>query len=94
MPCPLALKLSWATMLLAPGLSYSCSQPGSADKQGHLAGEIVPAERDALCPCNALPNSPGCLSLPGCSYMVLFLKFISSVVPTINYDYTMPAGNA
>jgi len=25
-------------------------------------------------------------------YMVLFLKFISSVVPTIEYDYTMPAG--
>ena len=25
-------------------------------------------------------------------YMVLFLKFISSVVPTIEYDYTMPVG--
>lgn len=25
-------------------------------------------------------------------YMVLFLKFISSVVPTIEYDFTMPAG--
>ena len=25
-------------------------------------------------------------------YMVLFLKFISSVVPSISYDYTMPAG--
>ena len=24
--------------------------------------------------------------------MILFLKFISSVVPTIEYDFTMPAG--
>lgn len=27
-----------------------------------------------------------------CSYLVLFLKFIASVVPTIEYDYTMAAG--
>jgi hypothetical protein len=27
-----------------------------------------------------------------CSYMVLFLKFIASVVPTIEYDYTSSAG--
>ena len=27
-----------------------------------------------------------------CSYMVLFLKFISSVIPTIEYDYTMASG--
>lgn len=26
------------------------------------------------------------------SYLILFLKFIASVVPTIEYDYTMPAG--
>jgi hypothetical protein len=32
------------------------------------------------------------LSTLTCSYMVLFLKFISSVVPTIEYDYTMAAG--
>ncbi|KAL6783742.1 ATG3 [Auxenochlorella protothecoides x Auxenochlorella symbiontica] len=25
-------------------------------------------------------------------YLILFLKFIASVVPTIEYDYTMPAG--
>lgn len=25
-------------------------------------------------------------------YLVLFLKFIASVVPTIEYDYTMAAG--
>lgn len=25
-------------------------------------------------------------------YLVLFLKFIASVVPTIQYDYTMPVG--
>lgn len=29
-----------------------------------------------------------------CRYMVLFLKFIASVVPTIQYDYTMPVGGA
>ncbi|GAB4814233.1 hypothetical protein N2152v2_001279 [Parachlorella kessleri] len=28
------------------------------------------------------------------NYLVLFLKFIASVVPTIEYDYTMPAGAA
>ena len=28
-----------------------------------------------------------------CSYMVLFLKFIASVVPTIEYDYTLAAGS-
>jgi ubiquitin-like-conjugating enzyme ATG3 len=27
-------------------------------------------------------------------YLVLFLKFIASVVPTIQYDYTMPVGGA
>ncbi|PSC67657.1 Autophagy-related 3 [Micractinium conductrix] len=27
-------------------------------------------------------------------YLVLFLKFIASVVPTIEYDYTLPAGTA
>ena len=27
-----------------------------------------------------------------CRYMVLFLKFIASVVPTIQYDYTMSVG--
>ena len=27
-----------------------------------------------------------------CSYMVLFLKFIASVVPTIEYDFTTSAG--
>lgn len=26
------------------------------------------------------------------SYLVLFLKFIASVVPTIQYDYTMSIG--
>ena len=26
------------------------------------------------------------------SYLVLFLKFIASVIPTIEYDYTMAAG--
>ena len=26
------------------------------------------------------------------SYMVLFLKFIASVIPTIEYDYTSSAG--
>lgn len=29
-----------------------------------------------------------------CRYLVLFLKFIASVVPTIQYDYTMPVGGA
>lgn len=29
---------------------------------------------------------------PCCRYLVLFLKFIASVVPTIEYDYTMAAG--
>ena len=29
-----------------------------------------------------------------CSYMVLFLKFIASVVPTIEYDYTLSAGGS
>ena len=28
----------------------------------------------------------------GCRYLILFLKFIASVVPTIEYDYTMAAG--
>jgi hypothetical protein len=28
----------------------------------------------------------------GRRYMVLFLKFIASVVPTISYDYTMSVG--
>ena len=27
-----------------------------------------------------------------CRYLVLFLKFIASVVPTIQYDYTMSVG--
>lgn len=26
-------------------------------------------------------------------YLVLFLKFIASVLPTIQYDYTMSVGN-
>ena len=30
--------------------------------------------------------------LAGCRYLILFLKFIASVVPTIEYDYTMAAG--
>jgi hypothetical protein len=34
------------------------------------------------------------LTLPcGCSYLVLFLKFIASIVPTIQYDYTMSVGH-
>lgn len=33
-------------------------------------------------------------TLPLEQYMVLFLKFIASVVPTIQYDYTMPVGGA
>lgn len=34
-----------------------------------------------LNPCSAAPR-----------YLVLFLKFIASVVPTIQYDYTMSVG--
>jgi ubiquitin-like-conjugating enzyme ATG3 len=32
------------------------------------------------------------MPLSVCSYLVLFLKFIASVVPTIEYDYTLAAG--
>lgn len=35
-----------------------------------------------------------CLLPCPCRYLVLFLKFIASVVPTIQYDYTMPVGGA
>ena len=43
-------------------------------------------------PC--LPAFPPCLPRLPRSYLVLFLKFIASVVPTIEYDYTLPAGTA
>jgi hypothetical protein len=33
-----------------------------------------------------------CAAAARLRYLVLFLKFIASVVPTIQYDYTMPVG--
>jgi hypothetical protein len=40
-----------------------------------------------------VPQLPWALRFASlCSYLVLFLKFIASVVPTIEYDYTMAAG--
>jgi hypothetical protein len=50
-----------------------------------LSARIHPAR---LPPSVCLP----CPRPPACSYLVLFLKFIASVVPTIEYDYTMAAG--
>ena len=30
-----------------------------------------------------------CFQLNYCRYLFLFLKFVASVIPTIEYDYTM-----
>ena len=43
------------------------------------------------CPTSALPRCPS--PPPSRSYLLLFLKFIASVVPTIQYDYTMSVGH-
>lgn len=42
--------------------------------------------------CAVSLSKPPPLLLCACSYLVLFLKFIASVVPTIEYDYTMAVG--
>ncbi len=43
-------------------------------------------------PYGAWCTTPRALLCPARSYLVLFLKFIASIVPTIQYDYTMAVG--
>jgi ubiquitin-like-conjugating enzyme ATG3 len=54
-----------------------------------------------VCPCVSSRPKPSLLTAsrlcasplpPPARYLVLFLKFIASVVPTIQYDYTMSVG--
>ena len=55
----------------------------------------VPKGRQSLDSAHTLACLPArvpAILLPARSYLVLFLKFIASVVPTIEYDYTMAAG--
>ena len=77
--------------------AFPCPPPHCISQHPLLSLKFLPA---ATWPCSpsSLPAPsastplPACLPWPSCSYLVLFLKFIASVVPTIEYDYTMAAG--
>ena len=76
-------------------------QSGAVRRQhAHIAWLPYRRPRAAACR-NRVPLPLGwstrTLAWPTCPllcrrYLVLFLKFIASVVPTIEYDYTMAAG--
>lgn len=59
----------------------ACCRHCAAARFDRLSADVLP-----LLP----PTLPRMCRL--CRYLVLFLKFIASVVPTIEYDYTMAAG--
>jgi ubiquitin-like-conjugating enzyme ATG3 len=61
----------------------SSSNEGLADDAGQLEQSGQPSESE---------QSPQKREFPTEHYMILFLKFMSSVIPTIEYDFTLPAG--
>lgn len=41
------------------------------------------------CGCGLSGIAPPCVSLnEDCSYLMVFLKFVQAVIPTVEYDYT------
>ena len=41
------------------------------------------------CGCGLSGVAPPCVSLnEDCSYLMVFLKFVQAVIPTVEYDYT------